>query len=381
MTVTEQKKDGLEKITTELMLQLLKEFFKQGINRNPQDPVSLAFFFDDHPYPLASTIVQMLGSDSVQERDVIHLITMSIISELKADRENSHMVIINDATDLTKKIVERLCAPQEYHFSFPISAGYGLSLSLDIGGAHNLKIQNLPTIEEQRVTLTGSVNAIHEFHASRQIETDVKSVIGVSISLGIAKLLPIPVDEIPAVIFPDRLVSRVHIDPMIGGLVTRIRFMVPNDLDELENKRLRSEPVTTALDHRLRGLNTVLSNNSERGKELRSAARLLFDAFATHEDGMAIALAIMSMEAVLLDHKTSETVLARLSEAVAYRVGKSADKRRELRKQVKRLYEARSSFVHTGKVDKPSITVTEARDICADVLRREILDLDCMAEN
>lgn len=168
---------------------------------------------------------------------------------------------------------------------------------------------------------------------------------------------------------------------MVGGLVTRIRFMVPNDLDELENKRLKSEAVTSALDHRLRGLNTVLSNNSERGKELRSAACLLFDAFATPEAGMAIALAFMSMEAVLLDPKTSVTVLARLSEAVAYRVGKSADNRRELRKQVKKHYEARSSFVHTGKVDKPSIIVTEARDICADVLRREILDLDCRAEN
>ncbi|MBA5866645.1 MAG: hypothetical protein GDA67_08130 [Nitrospira sp. CR1.3] len=108
MTVTEQKKDGLENITDELMRQLLQSFVKQGINRNPQDPVSLAFFFDDHPYPLASTIVQMLESDSVKERDVIHLITMSIISELKADKENSHMMKI-DATDLTKKL-SSVCA-------------------------------------------------------------------------------------------------------------------------------------------------------------------------------------------------------------------------------------------------------------------------------
>ena len=86
--------------------------------------------------------------------------------------------------------------------------------------------------------LSGSVNAIHEFHASRQIEADVKSVIGVLLSLGIAKPLPIPVDEIPTIIFPDRPVSEVHMDITVGGLVNRVRFEAPNNLDALENKRL-----------------------------------------------------------------------------------------------------------------------------------------------
>jgi Apea-like HEPN len=93
----------------------------------------------------------------------------------------------------------------------------------------------------------------------------------------------------------------------------------------------------------------VISNNSERSKELRSAANLLFDAFATPDSGMAIALAFMSMEAILLESSTTDNVTARLSEAVAYRIGKSADKRRDLRQQVKKLYKLRSSFVHTGQ--------------------------------
>jgi hypothetical protein len=120
----------------------------------------------------------------------------------------------------------------------------------------------------------------------------------------------------------------------------------------------------------------LLTNDSERTRELRSAAALLFDAFAAPEPGKAIALAFMSMEAVLLDAKTTESIAARLSEAVAYRLGTSAEQRTELRKRVSKLYKARSGFVHTGKVDQPSTAVSEARDMAATVLRREIGDLN-----
>ena len=91
---------------------------------------------------------------------------------------------------------------------------------------------------------------------------------------------------------------------------------------------------------------------------------------------MAIAIAFMSMEAVLLDPKATESILARLREAVAYRLGKSSDDRRRLRKWIKELYQARCDFVHKGRVHEPSTVFNEARDIAADVLRREIFDLD-----
>src|SRR6266436_6229703 len=95
------------------------------------------------------------------------------------------------------------------------------------------------------------------------------------------------------------------------------------------------------LERRLRVLRNILSTTSERGEELRAASVLLFDAFATLEPGMAIAIAFMSMEAVLLDPKATESILARLREAVAHRLGKSSDDRRRLRKRIKELYQAR----------------------------------------
>jgi hypothetical protein len=159
-----------------------------------------------------------------------------------------------------------------------------------------------------------------------------------------------------------------------------MKFALPGDLDELENRRLGTANAAAALDPRLRALRNLLSNNSTQGEELRNAARLLFDSFAALEPGMAIALAFMSMEAVLLDSKTKESIVARLSEAVAYRLGRSAEQRKNLRKQVSKLYDARSSFVHTGKVDKSSTAVGEAREIACSVLRRETLDLDAVEE-
>lgn len=240
---------------------------------------------------------------------------------------------------------------------------------------------------DEVISLSGVVNAIHEQHAARQIEADVKSVLGVLLSMRIAEPLPVPVYDIPLITFPSwpALLSAeadlkpaiaFPLDAMVGGLTSRIKFATPSDLNELERKRIGSgEDATSSLERRLRGLVNLLTDDTERHMELRSAAGLLFDAFAAPEPGKAIALAFMSMEAVLLDAKTKESIVARLSEAVAYRLGTSARQRAEIRKRVSKLYEARSGFVHTGRVAQPSSAVSEARDMAADVLRRELLDL------
>lgn len=360
----------LQKDMTDLIVELLKNFVH--VIRQPKDPAFLTWFFDERPYQkLASSIVQMLGTSAPEERDVIHLIAMTIV-ELEADDDGIRQI---DA-GVVNRILERLRSPQEFQFYVPISAACSLPLGLDIGGPHQLKIDNPTTEEYPRIKLSGQVKAIHAYHASRQIEADVKSLIGSSIAMGIAEPLPAaPIYDTPVIRFSNTPIDRVPLDPTVGGLASRIRFVVPNDLDELENRRLGSSDSTAALEPRLRGLRSVLSSKKERAKELRTAAGLLFDAFAASE-GMAIALAFMSMEAVLLDHKSKESIVARLSEAVAYRLGKSADNRRQLRKQVSNLYEARSSFVHTGTVNKPSTSVSDARDMSASVLRSEILDFD-----
>jgi hypothetical protein len=290
---------------------------------------------------------------SLEERDIIYLISMAIVSKLRVDPD--HMIRLN-VGDLARKIVERLRAPAvECAFCVPVSTGRGLQLALNIDGPKKLKIQKPGIKSGEAIALCGSVNAIHEYHAARQIEADVKSVLGVLISMRIAQPLPIPVYEIPLITFQNRPallsaeatphpVIAIPLDPMVGGLASRIQFSVPDDLNELEMKRFGTgEDPNPSLERRLRGLVTLLTNDSERTRELRSAAALLFDAFAAPEPGKAIALAFMSMEAVLLDAKTTESIVARLSEAVAYRLGTSAEQRTELRKRV-------SNCIRQGRV-------------------------------
>ena len=86
---------------------------------------------------------------------------------------------------------------------------------------------------------------------------------------------------------------------------------------------------------------------------------------------MGIALAFMSMEAVLLERKAKNDRVALLREAVAYRVGAVAEERTKLRKTVKDLYDLRSDFVHTG-VAIPESKRREALRLALDVLRREV---------
>jgi len=366
----------VEKLVVQLVKKLME--VKNEMFRQPHDPGSWAWLVDERPYPLASLIIHALGASSVEERDVIYLIAMSIISEMKKGEDQ---VLQLAADPLIRRTIERLQTPEDYEFHVPISARNDSNFTLDIGGTHKLKIESLANRGRPRMVFSGRVNAIHEYHSSRQIEADVKSLIGLSISMGMAELFPSgPVYEMPVIEFLNKTI-KVPFDPTIGGLVSRTRLALPNDLDELETRRLAGRDASAGLERRLRVLTNILSSTSERGEELRTASVLLFDAFATLEPGMAIAIAFMSMEAVLLDPKAKESILARLSEAVAYRLGKSSDDRTRLRKRIKELYQARCDFVHTGRVREPSTVVNEARDIAADVLRREIFDLDADSES
>lgn len=378
-------KEKLEKDTTDLTKQLMMEFGRLNLwaqfKGRANDAELSNWLFDERPYPLASSIIETLGESSLlEERDVIYLITISFFLQLASESKVDANQL--DGTALVNKIVDRLCSPERSPFSVSISAMLGLPLEFDIGGTHQLKIENPATEEDRRVVLSGLVDAIHEQHGARLIQADVKALIGASISMGIAEPLPVAFSyETPVITLPHWTIDSVPLEPSVAGLVNRIRFVVPGDLNELESKRLGNSDATPgAPEHRLRGVRNVLAIDSQRGRELCSAARLLFDAFAATEAGAAIAFSFMSMEAVLLDADSKADLLARLKEAVAYRLGKSADQRKHLRSQVSRLYDARSGFVHTGKVDKASTSVNEARHMSASVLRLEILDFDSGVE-
>lgn len=105
--------------------------------------------------------------------------------------------------------------------------------------------------------------------------------------------------------------------------------------------------------------------------ELASACSLLSDALSVRDDGLGVALALMSAEAALLEPTDANSLLARLSEAVAFRLGKSSAERREIRKRVRKLYDTRSRFVHRGE-STGAVEREEAIRLASKVVRLEL---------
>ncbi len=64
--------DELEKLTEELLVQLVDKFMqvKNELVRHDGDPSSWTWFYDERPYPLASSIIEKVGITSLEERDV-----------------------------------------------------------------------------------------------------------------------------------------------------------------------------------------------------------------------------------------------------------------------------------------------------------------------
>jgi hypothetical protein len=81
--------------------------------------------------------------------------------------------------------------------------------------------------------------------------------------------------------------------------------------------------------------------------------------------------AFMCLEGLLLEHSRTESLMAQLTEAVAYRLGGTPSERNQLRKVVERAYKQRSAYVHTG-IMGPGAADPSIRDYAAAVLRREL---------
>src|SRR6266481_3413825 len=114
-------KDDLYSMVEKLVVQLVKKLMevKNEMLRQPQDPGSWAWLVDERPYPLASSIIRALGDSSAEDRDVIYLIAMSIISQTKKGEDQ---VLQLDADPLIRRTIERLQTPEDYEFHVPISA-------------------------------------------------------------------------------------------------------------------------------------------------------------------------------------------------------------------------------------------------------------------
>lgn len=281
-----------------------------------------------------------------------------------------------------QQFFDRLQDPfRDFPFQIPISVASELEFDFDLGGKNNIKIATSPN--EKKVVVTGNIYMkFFSEKAVKQIEQIVKDILGcsyvldLSINYGILRLKDKPVttkiEIIIAGVFPENI--DLGIDPMLASMISNTEFVIPETKDEISKKRIESYP-ELAIDDKIKKLEKVISGTDDRGKELRNSIRLYFDAWSYTEldPGKSVAFALMSMESVLLENKTQD-ILARLKEAVAYRLGRSRDERRDLRDVIGKLYQARSSYVHRGEVEKPEDILNEALTLAKDVLYLEVRD-------
>jgi hypothetical protein len=160
----------------------------------------------------------------------------------------------------------------------------------------------------------------------------------------------------------------------VGATAACLAFVVPEDLDDVEMAQAKRGEVSRAIKNRIQCLVAPMTGRSERAIELAAAARLLFESFAAWEEGKAIAFALMSMEAALLERSGSGDILSRLREAVAYRLGGTSEARSSLRGKVKKLYKLRSRYVHTGRIDPRTDMVEQARHLARSALHKELME-------
>jgi hypothetical protein len=154
-------------------------------------------------------------------------------------------------------------------------------------------------------------------------------------------------------------------------------FRVPPRLNDIELKHIKAGNIEKVLDRQVRQLRRVMASADDHGKQLRRAAALFLKASVTRDFELAITYAFMCLEGILLEPNKTENVLSRLVEAVAYRIGTSQGHRRELRQELRNLYDVRSRYVHTGTPGVARLADVRRRClmIVNEVLSREILDL------
>ena len=225
--------------------------------------------------------------------------------------------------------------------------------------------------------LEGRVHAYSSTTALDESCRVIREVVGAFLAVGLAGPFRTPGD--PAGEF--HLGSELQFDgfgdpPAPPGEIFDLRSKVEfhpcmgTSFDEARASRAAGQP-----GDRLRNQITRLWQGPPgRSQEIRTACGLYARAQVASDPGVAIVNYSMCLEWLLLQRSDNASITARLSEAIAYRLGRSADDRERLRKTIRDLYAVRSQYVHTVRV-QPDLELGEqwAR-IAGDALRREIED-------
>lgn len=334
----------------------------------------------------------LVGSDAflLQAPDKLESLTKQILDELgtKSELRDSRDILAVVGEELSavsssadyknalSKAANRLRSPNRpFRFRVPISTGSLIGIKWELGGVDALEIRNCsPEGEPPLMELVGCIQAPFQNRVLDRVEGYIKSIAGTSFACGIARYYYARLSTVPIVRIEDSE-EKINLDAGVGALAAGTVFGLPEDLDQIKTRRAKTKGLTDALGPTLNRIAYVTTSTEVRATALRSAAILFADAIAATTPGRSVTFALMALEAVLLERSNTDTILARLKEAVAYRLGRSPDERSDLRKHIGRLYEFRSSFVHTGEVYVSESQQRSGLELVRLALKREIDDL------
>ncbi len=330
---------------------------------------------EDEISSLLQEIYSLLGKDSPirSAEEVEHLIRAEftqLFDEKKLPNFFDPAILKQMVSVFAAKLKEPL---RTWYCVASIGHSSQFELHQTLGESDQLSFMMKKEEKHIRPMLGARIEATNELLCRNIVEDLVRSIDGMSFALGLAEADPISlVVKTVWLSLGGPYDREIPLHLAVGGLCPRIVFRIPGDVDDLERRQLQQGAIEEVLRRRVEPLVEVMRSNQERARELRNAGALLFDAYAARDDGNGIAMALMALEAMLLEKADSANTVARLSEAVTYRLGTTASKRVEFRRKIKGLYGVRSVYIHTGRLDKRLGDRRTALAIAKEVLRKEL---------
>lgn len=313
-------------------------------------PTKLYANFWELPQRIHDVLTGGAGDWTIRYDDVLDAIVPAEGEDPdEADQYGYEQYLVDIETELKKP-------RRPYVFTTPVAfRGREFLSELMIGGAAALRLVTAPadspfSPEDECIALSGVVNAVTRYSAAKQVEELLLEVTGVGYALRFFDFD----DLLPGVPLGVGWIDIGEDDPLRPcqegeRAAMTCRVVVPESVSDLDAVRARKDGLGSVLNRLLKTAVAILRSDEERAAELRHVARLLLKTRLEPDLGPKISAGFVCLEAALLDPKARESVGARLGEAVAYRLGRSAAERVDLRKQVAALYDIRSRYVHTGR--------------------------------